>query len=431
MFSLYRIILINTFINVQTVTSSLISWDAACGSKKGCFPDCRDGCEYLVTWSTSSSSIQFTLQAEETGTNVYLAVGFSNDYRMGDDSVVGCILPSSKVYSYYNEGDNTKMLSPATLGLGARSINQSNGVITCSFTRNLSEADDRFFNLNNDFILMLVVGKVEQKRGKTEMKEHERIPWSSESKVDFNRHYVVGLHKLNTPVVKLHGVMMVLAWLLFVTIGIVTARYNKNMLREKELFGTKIWFQVHRGAMVVALIFVIIGFISIFVEIGGYSQVVSTDSAAAVQAHPVIGIIVTVLGFVNPIMAIFRPGGDHKLRWIFNWAHLGVGALSLLLAVVNIFLGYFLERSMVSKSAIYITIVHVVIVVVVCCSLEVHKRTNVKQTKDAAEVDSNRNRRDLKEKFNINKNLPFVLLVTLGGVLIVLSIAVIAVIATS
>lgn len=61
---------------------SAISWDSACGSSKGCFPNCPDGCDYLVTWTDTGSNIQFTLQAEESDTSVYLAIGFSDDRRM-------------------------------------------------------------------------------------------------------------------------------------------------------------------------------------------------------------------------------------------------------------------------------------------------------------------------------------------------------------
>jgi len=34
----------------------------------------------------------------------------------------------------------------------------------------------------------------------------------------------------------------------------------------------------------------------------------------------------------QPIMAVFRPGPDHKMRAVFNWAHLAVGVVALFLA---------------------------------------------------------------------------------------------------
>ena len=43
----------------------------------------------------------------------------------------------------------------------------------------------------------------------------------------------------------LSGMVMTAAWLLLSSIGIITARYNKQILKRFRLFGTQIWFQVH------------------------------------------------------------------------------------------------------------------------------------------------------------------------------------------
>ncbi|XP_060592307.1 putative ferric-chelate reductase 1 homolog, partial [Ruditapes philippinarum] len=189
------IVLLVTYVTLQGISGALISWDSGCGSTKGCFPSCTKGCEYLVTWVTSGSSTTFTLKAEETDTNVYLAIGFSKDIRMGEDSVVGCIVPGTTVKSYYNEGTDTDELSNSALGLSATSVSQTNGVITCTFTRTLSESsDDKYFDLNNDYILMLVVGEAEEDEGTYELKEHAKIPWSSDGKVDFNTHKIYDLY---------------------------------------------------------------------------------------------------------------------------------------------------------------------------------------------------------------------------------------------
>ena len=51
------------------------------------------------------------------------------------------------------------LLFQPTLGLTNTSVSQTDGVITCTFMRTLSESsDDKYFDLNNDYILMLVVG---------------------------------------------------------------------------------------------------------------------------------------------------------------------------------------------------------------------------------------------------------------------------------
>lgn len=419
-------------------SSALIPWDSACGVTKGCFPDCPGGCQYLVKWQASVSNIAFELSAEESGTNVYLAIGYSEDYRMGDDSVVGCIVPANSVRSYFNEDTNTDELSNNQLGLTSTTVSQSNGVINCTFTRTYSESDVKYFDLNNDYIILLVVGDVGS-RGGYKMSKHLMIPWGSDRKVDFNRNYIVDKYKLNSPLVKLHGIMMVLAWLLLVIVGIVTARYNKDMLPGKKLFGTKVWFQVHRAIMVMAVVFVIVGFIPIFVEIKGYSQITEQKSVSGGPAHPVLGIIATGLCFVNPIMALFRPGPDHKYRWIFNWAHFGVGVVGQTLAVVTIIIGYLLERANLSRSALWVTIAHLVVTAAVFGGLEANKWISSRKDKEKVS-DSGVNMADVangvpveekpkKAESSKPSNLPFIALVVFALVAFGLCIAVLAIIA--
>jgi len=59
------------------------------------------------------------------------------------------------------------------------------------------------------------------------------------------------------------------------------------------------------------------------------------------RAHPIIGIVVTALTLINPIMALFRPHPGTPRRPIFNWAHWFVGTSARILAIVAIFLGKF------------------------------------------------------------------------------------------
>lgn len=76
----------------------------------------------------------------------------------------------------------------------------------------------------------------------------------------------------------------------------------------------------------------IAGFIIIFVQVDGWS---SEDNP-----HAIMGTITTILCFIQPFMAIVRPGPNHKNRPIFNWAHWTVGNLAYVLASMlsNIFI---------------------------------------------------------------------------------------------
>ena len=60
------------------------------------------------------------------------------------------------------------------------------------------------------------------------------------------------------------GIMMTLAWVFCCTVGVVVARYNKDMVPEKKLFGTKYWFQVRpRNQLLMSILLQKKGFVSI------------------------------------------------------------------------------------------------------------------------------------------------------------------------
>ena len=56
-------------------------------------------------------------------------------------------------------------------------------------------------------------------------------------------------------------------------------------------------------------------------------------------AHAVLGIIVTALAIINPIMATFRPEPAAPKRPLFNWFHSFVGNLARITSVAAMFFG--------------------------------------------------------------------------------------------
>lgn len=76
--------------------------------------------------------------------------------------------------------------------------------------------------------------------------------------------------------------------------------------------------------MVITWTITLVGFIMIFVHVGGWTQIGNT--------HGILGIIVTVLCFFQPIGAIFRPSPKHLRRYLFNIGHYFIGRIVFLLA---------------------------------------------------------------------------------------------------
>ncbi|RMX41681.1 hypothetical protein pdam_00015853, partial [Pocillopora damicornis] len=102
---------------------------------------------------------------------------------------------------------------------------------------------------------------------------------------------------------------------------------------------------LHRLLMVLTVVLTILGVIIIFVHAGRWTK--------EAGAHPITGIFVLVLAVIQPIMAVFRPHPGEEKRYIFNWAHRGVGLSALILAVVTVFFGLRLPDSRLGDSALY------------------------------------------------------------------------------
>ena len=89
-----------------------------CADVKGCFGlqggNCvqEGSCSAMVTYAVKGQRYEFELWATNVPSNSYVAVAFSNDNLMGDDSVSECTLVNGRVnvYMSFNEGkSNTRL----------------------------------------------------------------------------------------------------------------------------------------------------------------------------------------------------------------------------------------------------------------------------------------------------------------------------------
>ncbi|XP_052778173.1 putative ferric-chelate reductase 1 [Mya arenaria] len=361
-----------------------IQADAACGVSKGCFQDCTGGsCRYLVTWQDFGQNVAFEMYGMVKSADSYIALGFSSDRKMGSDSVIECVANNGgevRVFNSYNNGYSNQRLTPSDYGISNFQGGISNGVLRCRFFRiksaNGTALENTMYDLNQDWHLMFATGPAMQ--GFLMMPHSTSdLPPVSSSRVDLQSSATaVGQRADTDPLVKAHGCVMIFAWVMFTSIGILAARYYKSAWSDKTFFGLKIWFQVHRACMVVALVLNSIGFILIFVAIKGYSTILGETY---LKSHPVLGIIVTGLCLTNPIMAFFRPGGDSDKRWIFNWAHWGVGMTAYILSAVTICFGFKLPKARTPSYAIYIMIVYVIYVIIIDVIFELIECMNKKE----------------------------------------------------
>ncbi|CAG5120773.1 unnamed protein product, partial [Candidula unifasciata] len=332
--------------------------DPECGKTKGCYSNCNNNaCDLLASWENKGSYFVMTLKSgfAAPGDN-YVAFGLSQTSTMGPASVVACTSYQGKQGAYASYNDASHGNSPLQnvrypfpnrqqqqkYGLSNITGSYSGGVLTCTLSRQTSSNNPNIYDLKQQWYIITARG-VAGKAG--DLAQHavaDRSVWSS--KVDFTDPTVdISLETPDYPLVKAHGCLMVITWVLAASIGLTMARFFKKMWPDSKFGGVKIWFAVHRVAMVAAFVLGITAFILIFIQVKGYSE---TSGPAYMKAHPVLGIMVTALLFINPFMSLLRCAPDHPQRELFNWAHWCVGTSAHILGGVTIVLGLYMPKAL-------------------------------------------------------------------------------------
>lgn len=79
-------------------------------------------------------------------------------------------------------------------------------------------------------------------------------------------------------------------------------------------------------AMLMTWSLTIISFAVIFIDLDGWAQP---------YPHEIFGIIATIICFIQPIIAMFRPNVSSPKRKYFNLAHISFGSIAFGLASIN------------------------------------------------------------------------------------------------
>lgn len=355
----------------QPPPPSGIDRDPDCGVSKGCQFSCSgDSCTYLLTWQVRGDLVRFEMIEAMSGNN-YQAMGFSSDNKMGDDSVMACKLNGGSVSFElgYNTGNLYSPISGLTgTGVSVIETSYASGVVRCVIDRDINSTHSQVFSLSRNWYLLRASGPVSGGALST-----HRTKTSSSSTVDFLSASLVTEAEADLLMVKLHGSFMMIAWVMFSSIGIVTARFFKGGWEGKTIGGIKVWFQIHRTCMVSVFILTVAAFVVIFIDVGGYREVAVSDGRDYLRYHPILGIVVTALTVINPIMSLFRCGPDDKRRPIFNIAHFAVGTGAHILAAITVLFGMNIDRSNVSTDASYVMYAYMAVFVAIELAFELQR----------------------------------------------------------
>uniref|UniRef100_A0A8C1XM77 Ferric-chelate reductase 1a n=1 Tax=Cyprinus carpio TaxID=7962 RepID=A0A8C1XM77_CYPCA len=315
-----------------TIMSTNSFTSEGCGVSKSCLIDpvsCNPSVDtncFFLSYSTLDQTVSFELSGPAEG---YVSFALSKDKWMGDDDTYLCINDEGRVSveAAYTAGRTYPEVSSKSVltDVGWR---VSDGVIQCKFSRSIYTPQDPVrFSLNNSYYLFVAHGTAEYGM----IHRHMRQPLISS-----HHQIITGPPEILTGsrsplLMKYHGALMLIAWMLAGSTGKIMAAYFKPDWPEQTLFGQKIWFQVHRMLMSLTVFLTAVAFVFPFVYRGKWST--------RAGVHPYLGCTVMILAFCQPIMAAFRPAPDSSRRWIFNWLHWGVGNAAEIIAVVSMFFG--------------------------------------------------------------------------------------------
>lgn len=132
-----------------------------------------------------------------------------------------------------------------------------------------------------------------------------------------------------------HGSLMLIGWGFLLPGGIVAARF----LRYRE---DSLWFQIHRVAQPLGLLFAVAGWIT---ALAGPFDVLGSGVYDVSFAHAVMGTVAMILGLLQPINAFFRPhkpeNGEAVSAKRKTWerVHKSLGYVAAVIAIVNCFIG--------------------------------------------------------------------------------------------
>jgi hypothetical protein len=296
-----------------------------------------------VRWTVQGGNVTFQMEGESTG---YIALGLSADTVMGTngiDDVLACHRDTDgttvNIKDTYNvvvgRGNNLD----ATNNLAPISASLNGGRIMCNFTRVITTGDPQDRSFNEQLYLFLATSGNPGAAG-VGLNQHGPsgtfVAVSSNPVIIAQGGSVGGAACGASGLIRAHGIFMFITWGVLVQFGYFFAAYMKPAMV------TGLWFQIHRAIMLIAIVPSVIGFILIFVEFRGNQGLIRGFGSQnpTGTTHMIFGIVILLLQFINPVIALVRCKPDSKYRWIFNIVHGNVvGWGVIFLAWANVSLG--------------------------------------------------------------------------------------------
>ncbi|KAE9417995.1 hypothetical protein Angca_000013, partial [Angiostrongylus cantonensis] len=341
----------------------------------------------------------------------YMAVGFSNDDKMGDEPVTQCVFPNTgKAGAYFSYNVDKNNEDPtAAVDLTAEKENlklihahRGEDGMYCHF-RQMSSKESKFApNLDKEYQLFLVRGETDDPKGPGLHSVDPRsagYPYITERRINVGQMQkrdaepkldkgsdndtmgstleteTTALASWPSPetkfwLVRVHGILMILPWFVFLMTGVLSARYLRDNFSSSTPFGLKWWFHLHRTLNLIALPFIVVSTLIIFIAKNWtwrgpniYKSISANFSSGSV--HSMLGAIAILIAILQPLLALMRCHPDTGARPLFNWVHRSLGITGIIFAVIAILIAANSFLSLWSSSSWSIVVIIFYIIVTI------------------------------------------------------------------
>jgi len=322
---------------------------SGCGKSKSCFghpPKCvkSKSCNFAMSVvRQNNDNYNFELVSYQADA-FYVALALASIDKMSESSVMECVKENNMTNTY------TSWMSGRSVSrenIPQNIIRQSNSTVAsnyfaCVFERDIqTTVNGQAFNLDSTkYYLLLASGSLLRENG---------IGYHNLGKIASQRESLSVIKifgEVSQIEYKLHGILMVIAWIGTTSIGVVFARYFKQSFAGQQMCGKDVWFIAHVSCMVATWVLTLVAFALVFIKNQGWSDISNP--------HPILGVITTVLCFFQPIGAFFRPHPKDSRRIFFNWGHFSAGNLAHLFAILTLFYSVSLAKAELPVSTYWI-----------------------------------------------------------------------------
>ena len=295
------------------------------------------------TISSDKTTIEFTVTLSQ---EAWVGIGVGDNGMSNADMVI-C---SSGATKRYWSTAQVKPTSPGTAISGA-TCTQSGGKAVMKFTRDVAKSGNQnsiSVTAGDKTGFVFAYGA----SGTTAMAYHQA---RGSKQFDIGAGGTATDVAGTTPnaVIWIHALCMCLAWGVLIPSGVSVAHFGRDS--EKKFAGKVFWFGYHRTINATGWLLQIVGFICAFMYVG------SKGGAHFAGGHTIVGLVVVILGTLQPVNAFFRPHnppmGEEKsnARKLWEKLHIGSGYTAAIFGFVNCILGALLANMMFkSDSSLFV-----------------------------------------------------------------------------